>query len=175
MRTKTNREIILGIMEGHEDCFKAFFMEHYSKFVSFVYAITGSREAAKDIVQEAFLKIWMKRRTLDPEESLKNLLYVIVKRDSLNYMSRHMSRIERIKSEHGSPSQEDVIDEVDSKQMLTSAMKVIDQLPPQRRRAFVLSRFTDMSNEEIASQMGLSVNTVNRHINLAVKELKKNI
>ena len=48
----------------------------------------------------------------------------------------------------------------------------IDALPPQRRAVFVMSRYEHMSNMEIAAKLNLSVRTVEKHIELALKELR---
>ena len=49
---------------------------------------------------------------------------------------------------------------------------VIDRMPPQRQRIFRMSRYLGYSNGEIAERLHLSINTVNNHIVLALKELK---
>ena len=48
----------------------------------------------------------------------------------------------------------------------------IDALPPQRRAVFMMSRYEHMSNMEIAVKLNLSVRTVEKHIELAIKDLR---
>ena len=51
--------------------------------------------------------------------------------------------------------------------------KFIASMPEQRRKVFLLSRYRGLSNKEIADMLGLSVRTVDRHINMALTSLKK--
>jgi RNA polymerase sigma-70 factor (ECF subfamily) len=48
----------------------------------------------------------------------------------------------------------------------------IDALPPQRKAIFMMSRYEHMSNIEIAVKLNLSVRTVEKHIELALKDLR---
>ena len=50
--------------------------------------------------------------------------------------------------------------------------EIIRNMPPQRQRIFMMSRYSNMSSKDIADTLGLSVRTVERHIYLALKDLK---
>ena len=52
-------------------------------------------------------------------------------------------------------------------------LQAIQQMPPQRRSVFVMSRFQHLSSEEIASNLGLSVRTVEKHLQLALDNIRK--
>ena len=80
------RKLILGLKRGDHDSYEILFDLYYVKFVNFADAILKDRTVAKDIVQEAFIKIWVNRARLDENQSLENFIYVIVKRLILNYM-----------------------------------------------------------------------------------------
>ena len=51
--------------------------------------------------------------------------------------------------------------------------KLVNDMPPQRRQIFQMSRFQQLSHEEIARELNLSVRTVEKHIQLALKDLRK--
>ena len=71
---------------GHHDSYEALFKLYYAKFVNFADAILRNRTVAKDIVQEAFIRIWLNKSNLNENQSLENYIYVIVKRLVLNYI-----------------------------------------------------------------------------------------
>ena len=53
--------------------------------------------------------------------------------------------------------------------------EAVSQMPTQRRKVFVMSRYQGMSNSQIAQTLQISVKTVERHMTLALAELRKNI
>ena len=78
--------LISGLKMGHHDSYEALFKLYYAKFVNFADAILRNRTVAKDIVQEAFIRIWLNKSNLNENQSLENYIYVIVKRLVLNYI-----------------------------------------------------------------------------------------
>ena len=92
------RKLILGLKRGDHDSYETLFRLYYAKFVNFADAIIKDRNAAKDIVQEAFIKIWANRARLDENQMLQNYIYVIVKRLILNYL-RDQKPSESLESE----------------------------------------------------------------------------
>lgn len=80
------RRLILGLKRGDHDSYETLFDLYYAKFVNFADAILKDRTVAKDIVQEAFIKLWVNRARLDENLSLENYIYVIVKRLVLNHI-----------------------------------------------------------------------------------------
>lgn len=140
------------------------------------YALQQTREetAAYDVVQEAFIKLWQVRETLDPERSMKALLYCIVRNLSLNdhRMKRH-EPIEQTALPVPDPAAASTPEEVfDAEVLGTHLRRWIDALPPRRREAFQLSRFEGLSHQEIAQVMNLTPRTVTNHIMLALQHLR---
>ena len=136
--------------------------------------ITGDRDAAYDILQEAFIKLWRVRDTLDPERSLKALVYRIVYTLALNYnrgKKRETMTHATLPAESisGSPTPEE---EMDARRLGERMSAWIDELPPRRQEAFRLSRFEGLSHEEIAQVMDLTPQTVTKHIMLALQFLR---
>ena len=64
---------------------------------------------------------------------------------------------------------EEVIDMKDKEAFIAS---VVERMPEQRRKVFVMSRFENRSNDEIASMLHIKKKTVENHLNLALKELR---
>ena len=83
------RKLILGLKQGDHDSYEILFRLYYARFVNFADAIIKDRNAAKDIVQEAFIKVWVSRAKLDENQLLQNYIYVIVKRLIMNYLRDH--------------------------------------------------------------------------------------
>ena len=143
------------------------------------YAIqmVNDQHAAYDILQEAFIALWKARATLDADKSLKALLYRIVYTRSLNYRrmkqrekDAHSAMAELIDTAPAFPTEE-----MDARQLGELMHRWIAKLPPRRQEAFRLSRFEGLSHQEIASVMNLSVQTVTKHIMLALQFLREQL
>ena len=172
------RKLIIGLRRGDHDSYEALFKLYYVKFVNFADAIIKDRNAAKDIVQDAFIKIWANRLKLDETQSLENYIYVIVKRLVLNYIRDHRPS-ESLESDDVQMVQsvpwggQELI--VIANETSNRIREAVSQMPTQRRKVFVMSRYQGMSNSQIAQTLQISVKTVERHMTLALAELRKNI
>ena len=71
------------------------------------------------------------------------------------------------------PSEEVTDQSLNLKELDERIRRFIADMPEQRRKVFLLSRYRGLSNREIAEMMGLSVRSIDRHINLALTSLKK--
>lgn len=61
---------------------------------------------------------------------------------------------------------------LDAGELSTVVESILESMPPQRRRIFSMSRKEGLSDAEIAKRLGLSVRTVNKHIELALKDIR---
>ncbi len=141
----------------------------------YAWRFTGDQEAARDIVQDAFLKLWQIRAEVDPQRSLKALLYTMVRNLALNY-KRAAQHTSGVFPEHDLHDRTPTADQQLEASILGDRLRLyIDQMPERRREAFMLSRFEGLSHEEIAQVMNLTPRTVNTHIVLALKDLRKRL
>jgi len=163
-----------GLRRSERKAYAAVFDATYDALYAYSFYITHERDTAHDVVQDVFLKLWQVRETIDPERSLKALLYQMVRNYSLNQ--------ERRKKTHATDSLDEkpvepIIDtlaelEVDTNNLSKKIQSWIDQMPDRRREAFVLSRFEGLSHDEIARIMALTPRTVNNHIVLALQHIR---
>ena len=169
------RKLIQGLKKGNHSCYESLFDLYYAKFVNFADAILMDTAVAKDLVQEAFIRIWINRSKLDENQSLENYIYVIVKRLIINYIrdSKVSVKLETEKVYSISGDTSDLL--VIANETRRRINDAIDKMPPQRRTVFTMSRNQGMSNKEIAESLQISVKTVERHITMALAELRENI
>lgn len=168
----TEAELIRGLKEGQSESFRFVFIRFYPKFLSFTMAMLKDKSASEDIMQDVFLKLWLKRECLDENKSLNNFLFVLTKRAAINYISRQMKLHESIDAAREISQPEETEENNNTEETSSKLMKIIESMPEKRRKAFLLSRFAGLSNGEIAQEMGLSINTVNRHLSMALSDLK---
>ena len=162
------------LREGDPLSFEILFQKYYVRFYNFVFNLTKNSQAAEDIIQNVFMKIWINRASLRPDQSIHNYIYVLSKREMLNHIRDRKAyvQVERLVMAE-QPSEEVTDQSMSLKELDERIRRFIADMPEQRRKVFILSRYRGLTNKEIAEMMGLSVRTVDRHINLALTSLKK--
>ena len=166
--------LIALLREGDPLSFEILFQKYYVRFYNFVFNLTKNSQAAEDIIQNVFMKIWINRANLRPDQSIHNYIYVLSKREMLNHIRDRKAyvQVERLVMTE-QPSEEVTDQSMALKELDERIRRFIADMPEQRRKVFLLSRYRGLTNKEIAEMMGLAVRTVDRHINLALTSLKK--
>ena len=167
----TDAELVRGIRKSDSACFEELFRRYYPMLVSFVTGIIKDRSRAEDIAQSIFMRLWTIRLDFDEIRPVKNWLCVCARNASIDYLRvRRLVCSDSLASEIGSG--EDVEAKVSASDALDILYSSIPALPVQRSRIFKMSREEHLSNEEIAARLGLSVRTVEKHIQLALSDLR---
>ena len=168
------RQLIDMLRKGDSLSFEILFQQYYVRFYNFCRNLIKDSHAAEDIVQNVFMKVWLNRRNLHPDQSIHNYIYVLTKHEVLNHIRdrRVYTQVERlIMTDQPAASITD--DTLQLRELDERVRRFIAAMPGQRRKVFLLSRYRGMSSKDIAKLLGLSVRTVDRHINLALTSLKK--
>ena len=160
--------------EGREQgAFECLFHRYYPMVFNFVKGLVKNPVVAEDIAQNTFTKLWLNRFSLQPGLSLKNYLCVLSRNESINFLRSAVARNISMNISNYSCVQSPTVEEWLNFTETSNVLKTqIDALPPQRRAVFMMSRYEHMSNMEIAVKLNLSVRTVEKHIELAIKDLR---
>jgi RNA polymerase sigma-70 factor (ECF subfamily) len=138
---------------------------------------TRQADAAHDIVQETFIRVWDHRRKLDPRLSFPAYIMRIsgnLVRDDF----RRRKRRERLEAEipvPGGSEGEDPSRALETTILEEELSVAIERLPDKCRTVFLLSRIEGKPNREIATMLGISVRTVEHQINHALKVIRKRL
>jgi len=166
-----------GLQRSDGTSFAELFDATYDSLHRYAMFITRDSDAASDILQDVYMKLWRVRTTIDPERSLKALMYQMVRNYALNHerqKKRHAS--EAIEADSPSVGFDNMDDErLDAARLQEHMDLWIAEMPERRREAFMLSRYERLSHEEIATLMDLAPKTVNNHIVLALQHLRKRL
>jgi len=158
------KELLFKVANGDEHAFSELFNTHHQLLGAHIFRITDSVELAEEVVQDVFLKIWMSRETLTTVQNFRAYLFVISKNHALNCL-RKVAK-ERI---HQKTLEENILpfatEENPGLDGYYSLLdEAIDHLPPQQQKVYLLSRHNRLKYDEIASQMGLSRETVKKYL-----------
>ncbi len=145
--------------------FESLFTQYYLRLRNYASRFVESREAAEDIVQECFVKLYEKRFTVK-DVSMQALLYVMVRNSCLNYVKRK-TIFETGTSFHLTteltPEDDIMFDE-----LRAEIERVMQGLPPKCREVFYMSRFEGLNTREIAERTNTSMQNVEKHISKAL-------
>lgn len=167
-------ELLSLLKDGNEDAFA----EIYNRYFHLMYVHTFNRlrdkEQAKDIVQELFSALWQKRNVLEFKQNLQAYLYASVRNQILNIIARNKLKYNYEINEFASSglNYEPADTRLRERQLKAIITKEIQSLPKKMRLVFELSRKENLSHKEIASNLGISEQTVRSHIKHALKVLR---
>jgi RNA polymerase sigma-70 factor (family 1) len=162
----TEAELLLRIAQGDTGAYKEIWGAYSRPVYSLCLKLTKDAEMAKDLTQEIFVRLWVKRERLGQVYRFKGFLTTMALNLVRNYLQKKVLDIsnadylEGYFSESG-PGPDKVLELKEFEGILQEA---VDHLPPQLNRSFTLSRVAGMSHAEIARQMELSPLTVKSHI-----------
>ncbi|MFG6685767.1 RNA polymerase sigma factor [Mariniflexile sp. HNIBRBA6329] len=155
------------------DAFKELFDLYYIPLSTYALKYCDSFSLAEDIVQELFIKIWDEKLYLNFEETIGPYLFKSVKNNTLQASKRKAKYqfIEIEKQVNKLISEEDL----DIKHIEEEKKKLyieIEALPKKCKEVFKAIVLDNLKYKEVASQLGISVNTVKTHHSRALKHLR---
>lgn len=167
------KETVLRMAQGDKNAFCAIFHKFYPKIHQFALMLLKNPEDADDVSQMVFMKMWVKRERFTAIDDFDSYLFILTKNTVINYIAAKKvipMNLDEL------PDQPDAIipsDHIIAKDTQLLIDMVVENMPKQRQTIYRMSREQHLSNEEIAQQLGLQKKTVENHLNLALKEVKK--
>lgn len=129
-------------------------------------------DKVEDVVQECFASLWEKIQAGTPVANRRAYLYMAVRNRCLDHLRKGGIKVEELKpyDTYGIIDDDDAQERAEMEARLWTA---IDALPQKCREVFLMSKRDGMKYEEIASELGISENTVRNQISKALKLLKE--
>ncbi|RAJ11192.1 RNA polymerase sigma-70 factor (ECF subfamily) [Chitinophaga skermanii] len=171
----TDEELCEKIVNNDLPAFHTLYQKYSDAIFAYAFKLTTSREIALDVVQEVFLKVWVKQASLDPSLSIKAFLYKIAKNIILDQLKKavHDEKFRQHFLESYEEQPATSHNDLYYKQLEEMRMQAIAQLPGQRQLIYKLSKLNGLSNTEIASQLGISSNTVKDQLTKASRFIRQ--
>ncbi len=133
------------------------------------------RKKAEDIVQEVIIEYW-KHSNKNSIQNLKNYLHRSVYFRAINYIKKEKKlSFSELTPLNDPVDDSNVLHDINYRDTKSKIDRAIDQLPEKCRVIFILSRFENKSYKEIATELDISVRTVENQISIALKQLRKKI
>lgn len=172
-----DKQLIKKIKEGDVEAFDALYHCYSNKLYHFIYGLVKNQDLAKDLLQEVFLNLWEKREQVDLNLSFDNYIFTITYNAVRKYFRKKSVELRAV--DHllrNSPEYlEDVEGTIIYSELLELANKTIENLPPQRKIVYKLSKQEGMKLKEIAGKLDISPRTAENHLAKALKYLKEEL
>lgn len=170
----SDQELASRLKGGSDDAYKEIYKRYWGVLFQHARKMLRSDEAAKDIVQDVFTALWIKKNDLDIYHKLSSYLYSAVRYKIFDFIDKGKVRGSYLQSlekfiEQGEFTTDDLWLQ---KELAIQIEKEIDALPVKMREVFILSRKFDLSHKEIAKKLNISDQTVKKQIYNALKILR---
>lgn len=169
--SNTGKELLGRVAEGDHAAFAMLFDTYHHDLGAFIFSIAKSKELAEEITLDVFLKIWMTREVLTEIKNFKAYLFTVSRNAAISAVRKMIK--ERTQHTEWTRDLSSILAEGthEKEGYLSLVDEAINQLSPQRKKIYILSREKGLKYEEIASQLGLSKFTVRAHIQQAVESI----
>lgn len=156
---------------------KIFFHFHRSLF-SFANKIVHNSEVAEEVVSDVLMKIWVMENKLAQVDNLRLYLYTAVKNTCFTYLSKN--KLNTIPIDSLIEDQTPGIDNTPERQMIFTEIEqemriAVEKLSPQCQLVFRLIKEEGFSHKDVCIILGISQNTIETHMRLALKSIKKSL
>jgi RNA polymerase sigma factor (sigma-70 family) len=165
---------LLSIKEGDHVAFLEVYNLLHVKIFRFFLKRVSLHDTAKDLTQQCFIRLWQFRQTLSEDHPLEKQLFIIARNLLINHIKKEATQ-NRLKLLHLQTLQKDNIQPSHALHFEVSneVSAAIETLPPVRKKIIMLKAFHGCSNKEIASQMSISIKTVEDHVSKAFRHIRQ--
>jgi RNA polymerase sigma-70 factor (ECF subfamily) len=177
LQNHNDQTLISLWLQGDEIAFDVLYKRYVIQLIVLITRKTGSQENAKELSQEVFLAVYLKKDNLQGIQNFKAYLFGIAKNKLFNYY-RHQLVEQKSRQDllnRVEPIIDDVKEVFESKQLHQIIDQQVEQLPPKCREVFKLSLQENLSYKAIAERLNISENTVDQHIQKALRAIRSAI
>ena len=171
--------VIIALKKGDESAFKIVYEENKKTLISFINSYTKNIIQTEDIVQEAFIKLWGVRDSLDEKKNVVALLHKMAYNIFIDKYRKNKREQSMLDGWLYKRLMQLVEEDDDVKKIKINLMKkAIDKLPPKCKTIFMMNKFEQLKYAEIAVKLNISIKTVESQMGKAFgiirKEVKEN-
>ena len=163
--------LLRQIREGNEDAFKSLFETYFTSLCRFIYLHLDDKNVAEELAMDIFIYLWENRETFQIQLSLKAYLFQAAKNKCLNELRKKKETVGLDGVEVSTINTS--VSTLETEELYRLIQEAVFSLPDKCRNIFLLSRSENLTNQEIARRLNISVKTVEGQITTALKKIKK--
>lgn len=178
-----NENILLGLLKkGDDKAYKFLFDHHYAVLCKYANELIQDPFIAETIVGDLIFHLWEIREKIEITTSLRTYLMRATRNRCYNYLTKKnvqhetsLSQLDIKFLDNYTDSKEHPLGMLLEKELEDEIICSVNRLNPECKRVFMESRFENKKNEEIAAELGISINTVKYHIKNALASIRQDL
>jgi len=170
--TASEKQLLDLVRQDDKKAFDRIYALYWDKLFIYVVKITKDEDSAGDIIQDVFVSLWIRRKTLTIDVSLNAYLFTAVRFKTLDFINNSKRTVLLNIVHEQYPETSSIIDKYSATELAIRINSKIQELPFKMKQIFLLSRNEEMSHKEISKILCLSDKTVKKQISNALKILR---
>lgn len=179
-----NSQFNIRLKEGNSAAYEELFKQTFPRLLGYCRLFIHDQAQANDLVQDCFVRLWEKRQTIDPRQSVESLLFVMLRNRCLNHLrdqkneliEKKIGVLEENELQHlyqldFTGREEKSLEE----QLIEAIRESVDELPEKRRLVFIKAKIEGKKNKDVAEELGISVKAVEKHLHQAKEQIRQEV
>ncbi len=173
-QTYSDEELLVFLSQDSKRAFDELYNRYWKNLYVIAMHILKDTEQAEEIVHDVLLKLWSLRGSLKIEKSLNHYLAAAVKYHVLNHLKKAHRRTQLLEQREPEAelNEDPTGDWLREKELMLELQRGVNLLPEKCRIVYRMSREQGMNTTQIASELGVSVHTVESHLSKSLKHLR---
>ncbi len=168
-----DNNLLQALRDDDEKAMEMLFREYYQRLCNYANTILNDKDESEEAVQQLFIQLWEKRKTMEIRTSLQSYLFRSLRNSCLNKIKHQKVRQLYANETVALANNEEPSSSLTLHSELENQISVaIESLPEQCRLIFKMSRFEELKYSEIADQLGISVKTVENQMGKALRIMR---
>ncbi|MFS2186788.1 RNA polymerase sigma factor [Mucilaginibacter sp. Mucisp84] len=169
-----DQELITLLKNDDRGAFAAIYKRYWTVMYMHALKMVRDEDDARDIIQEVFTSLWIKRQSITPDANLAGFLFISTKNKVLDLIARKRVKSDYIDSlaEFVNTNKNQTLERIEEKEIMEALNREIALLPPKMRQIFEMRIHRHCTYKEIANELNLSDKTVKKQISNAIKIIR---
>src|SRR5690606_4674292 len=167
LKSHTDEALVVLLNNDDERAFLEIYDRYKDELAMHLVRLFRSYELAEEVLQDVFMMLWEKRHDMDASKSVPAYLYRSAINKTKNVF-RKIANDNRLREEflmHVSVANSNSVEEwIENKEIQQLLQTLLDRLPPQQKKVYMLCKLDGLSYKEVSEQLKISITTVNSHI-----------
>ncbi len=169
-------KLLQAVSQGDDAAWEELYKALFDSMHAFLTRIVRNKDDASDLAQEVFIYLWQHPEKIVPGKSIRSYLFTVARTQAFRLLRERVKLSGYISLEDGPTpditdfAPDDILTAEETRLLIAVTTEAMS---PQQKRAITLKIYEGLGNEDIAKEMGISVNTVRVHINNATREFRE--